>query len=150
METRAIALRSPAVMSMSISRPGRMSDTSPARRSSSSVSLPMADTTSTTSSPRRRQRATWSATSRMRSGSATDVPPNFWTRSATARNGTSGAEAPLNPDSGRSPAHAPPGSLRSAAVGTNAEKHARQKERRSRVDEARRQVEREGAPAPHR
>ncbi len=33
------------------------------------------------------------------------------------------------------------GSLRSAAVGTNAEKHARQKERRSRVDDARRQVQ---------
>jgi peptidyl-prolyl cis-trans isomerase B (cyclophilin B) len=33
------------------------------------------------------------------------------------------------------------GSLRSAAVGTNAEKHARQKERRSRVDEARHKVE---------
>ena len=28
-------------------------------------------------------RATWSATARMRSGSATDVPPNFWTTSAT-------------------------------------------------------------------
>ena len=34
-----------------------------------------------------------------------------------------------------------PGSLRSAAVGTNADKHARQKERRGRVDEARRQVQ---------
>ena len=33
------------------------------------------------------------------------------------------------------------GSLRSAAVGTNAEKHARQKERRNRVDEARHKVE---------
>src|SRR5687768_18150779 len=43
----------------------------------------MAETTSTTSSPRRRVRATWSATSRMRSGSATDVPPNFCTTRAT-------------------------------------------------------------------
>ena len=53
MHSRAVALRSPAVMSMSISRPGRTLDTSPARRSSSSVSLPMALTTTTTSSPRR-------------------------------------------------------------------------------------------------
>src|SRR3954469_408900 len=42
----------------------------------------MALTTTTTSLPRRRVRATWSATSRMRSGSATDVPPYFWTTSA--------------------------------------------------------------------
>ena len=53
MHSSAMALRSPAVMSMSISRPGRASDTSPARCSSSSVSLPMALTTTTTSSPRR-------------------------------------------------------------------------------------------------
>ena len=78
-----MALRSPAVMSMSISRPGRTSDTSPARRISSSVSLPMALTTTTTSLPWRTVRATWSATSRMRSGSATDVPPNFWMTRAT-------------------------------------------------------------------
>ena len=85
MHSSAIALRSPAVMSMSISRPGRVFDTCSARWSSSSVSLPIALTTTTTSSPRRRARATWSATSRMRSGSATEVPPNFWTRRATAR-----------------------------------------------------------------
>ena len=42
MQSRAVALRSPAVMSMSISRPGRTLDTSAARRMSSSVSLPMA------------------------------------------------------------------------------------------------------------
>ena len=83
MHTRAVALRSPAVMSMSISRPGRVLETWRARRSSSSVSLPIALTTSTTWSPRCRVRATWSATSRMRSGSATDVPPNFWTSRAT-------------------------------------------------------------------
>ena len=34
-------------------------------------------------SPRWRQRATWEATSPMRSGSDTEVPPNFWTSSAT-------------------------------------------------------------------
>src|SRR5690606_27094602 len=94
MHTRAVALRSPAVMSMSISRPGRTLDTSEARRSSSSVSLPIALTTRTTSSPRRRVRATWSATSRMRSGSATDVPPNFWTTRATRSHATA-APTPL-------------------------------------------------------
>ena len=90
MHSSAVALRSPAVMSMSISRPGRTLDTSPASRISSSVSLPMALTTTTTSSPRRLVRATWSATSRMRSGSATDVPPNFWTTSDTAVDATAG------------------------------------------------------------
>ena len=80
---RAVALRSPAVMSMSISRPARSEETSDARRSRSSVSLPMALTTSTTWSPRFRVRATWSATARIRSASATDVPPNFCTTRPT-------------------------------------------------------------------
>ena len=48
MAMSAMALRSPAVISMSISRPGRERATSPARRRSSSVSLPIAETTSTT------------------------------------------------------------------------------------------------------
>ena len=39
----------------------------------------MALTTTTTSSPARRVRATWSATARIRSASPTEVPPNFWT-----------------------------------------------------------------------
>src|SRR5207253_2280074 len=81
----AVALRSPAVINMSISRPGRTVATSDARRMSSSVSLPMALTTTTTSLPWRRVRATWSATWRMRSGSATEVPPNFWTTSVIGR-----------------------------------------------------------------
>ncbi len=80
-------IRSPAVSSMSISRPAGRLDTSPARRMSSSVVLPMADTTTTTSLPCRRVRATWSATARMRSGSATEVPPNFWTTRAIRRGG---------------------------------------------------------------
>ncbi len=58
MHSRAIALRSPAVISMSISRPGRVSETWAARCSSSSVSLPMADTATTTWWPRRTVRAT--------------------------------------------------------------------------------------------
>ncbi len=84
MQSRAVALRSPAVISMSSSRPGRVSDTSAASLRRSSVSLPMALITTTTSSPRLRVRVTWSATARIRSASATEVPPNFWTISATA------------------------------------------------------------------
>ena len=57
MHSSAVALRSPAVMSMSISRPGRVPLTSSARRSSSSVSLPMALTATTTWLPRRIVRA---------------------------------------------------------------------------------------------
>ena len=45
----------------------------------------MALTTTTTSWPWRRVRATWSATARTRSASLTDVPPNFCTTSATGR-----------------------------------------------------------------
>ena len=50
--------------------------------------LPIAETTTTTSSPARRVRTMCSATARMRSGSATEVPPNFWTSKPTARQGT--------------------------------------------------------------
>ena len=48
MHRSAVAFRSPAVMSMSISRPGRVLETSLAMRSRSSVSLPMAEMTTTT------------------------------------------------------------------------------------------------------
>ena len=61
------------------------SDTSWASRTRSSVVLPIAETTTTTSSPARRVRTMWSATARMRSGSATDVPPNFCTSRAHDR-----------------------------------------------------------------
>jgi hypothetical protein len=37
----------------------------------------MADTTTTTSLPAERVRATWSATALIRSASPTEVPPNF-------------------------------------------------------------------------
>ena len=97
MHTSAIALRSPAVMSMSISRPGRTPETSLASRISSSVSLPMALTTTTTWLPCRTVRATWSATSRMRSGSATEVPPNFWMTRGT------GDKLPAHGRGGRTP-----------------------------------------------
>ena len=46
---------------------------------SSSVRLPMAETTTTTSSPSPARRATRPATWRMRSASATEVPPYFCT-----------------------------------------------------------------------
>ena len=47
------------------------------------MALPIADTTTTTSLPWRFVIGTFSATARMRSGSATDVPPYFWTIRAT-------------------------------------------------------------------
>ena len=140
MHSSAVALRSPAVMSMSISRPGRVSLTSEARRSSSSVSLPMALITTTTSLPRRLVRATWSATARMRSGSATEVPPNFWTTRAT------GEEATVR--------HRAPGTRASdwrrqvaCAVMAN-QKSQRERERRAARDAGRTAGRREGRPAP--
>ncbi len=64
------------------------STTSWARRSRSSVVLPMAETTTTTSLPARRVRTMCSATARMRSGSATEVPPNFCTSKLTTEHRT--------------------------------------------------------------
>ena len=84
MHTRAMEIRSPAVSSMSSSRGGGLEVTSSARRRRSSVDLPMAETTTTTSLPAARVRATWSATARMRSASPTEVPPYFCTTSAMA------------------------------------------------------------------
>ena len=85
MHSSAMALRSPAVISMSISRPG-WAATPAFGEAEQLVGLLAhgADTTTTTSLPWRRVRATWSATARMRSASATEVPPNFWTTRATA------------------------------------------------------------------
>ena len=85
--TSAAVTRSPVVSSMSISRPGCVLDTELARAIRLSVALPMADTTTMTSLPRFLVNATLSATARMRSGSATDVPPYFWTISATRTGG---------------------------------------------------------------
>ncbi len=79
----AAETRSPVVSSMSISRPGRVVDTWEARAIRLSVALPIADTTTTTSWPWRLVICTFSATARMRSGSATEVPPYFWTIRAT-------------------------------------------------------------------
>ena len=75
----AAETRSPVVSSMSISRPGRVWETWLASEIRLSVALPIAETTTTTSLPWRFVICTFSATARMRSGSATDVPPYFWT-----------------------------------------------------------------------
>ena len=90
MHSSAMEIRSPAVSSMSISRSAGEAEISWARRTRSSVVLPMAETTTTTSSPPRRVATTCSATARMRSGSATEEPPNFWTTRPTGNDGTSG------------------------------------------------------------
>ncbi len=99
MQSSAIEMRSPdGEQHVHLARAAGSLDTSWARRSRSSVVLPMAETTTTTSSPARRVRTMCSATARMRSGSATDVPPNFWTSRLTTGNGT--GEAPSDPGVG--------------------------------------------------
>ena len=77
MQSSAIVIRSPVVSSMSSSRPGCVRLTSLASWMRLSVDFPMAETTTTTSLPWLRVKRTLSATARMRSGSATDVPPYF-------------------------------------------------------------------------
>ncbi len=62
-------IRSPAVRSMSSSRGGRVGETSSASRMRSSVNLPIAETTTTTSLPAAFVRDTCSATARIRSAS---------------------------------------------------------------------------------
>ena len=73
---------SPVDSSMSISRAGGSSLSALAKPTSSSVVLPMAETTATTWLPAcllaiRRRATIW-----MRSGEATEVPPNFATTNA--------------------------------------------------------------------
>ena len=79
----AMQIRSPAVSSMSSSRPGGSGVTCWARSSSSSVVSPIADTTTTTSCPARRVATIRSATRLIRSASATEEPPYFCTTSPT-------------------------------------------------------------------
>ncbi len=79
MASRLMAMRSPAVSSRSSSRGFGAGVSSRAMSMSSSVALPMADTTTTTSLPSRRAATTRSVTARIRSASATDVPPYFCT-----------------------------------------------------------------------
>src|SRR5262245_8429090 len=78
-ERSAIEIRSPAESSMSSSRRSGFGERLLASASSSSVVSPIAETTTTTSWPRRLVRTTRSATLRSRSTSATLDPPYFWT-----------------------------------------------------------------------
>ncbi len=79
----AMEMRSPAVSSMSNSRRCGSGLTLRARPSSSSVVSPMALTTTTTWWPCARVSATRAATRWMRSTSATEDPPYFWTTTLT-------------------------------------------------------------------
>ena len=79
----AIEIRSPAVSSMSSSRPGGSGLTWFARSMSSSVESPIAETTTTTRSPALRAETIRCATRLMPSASATDEPPYFCTTRAT-------------------------------------------------------------------
>ena len=72
-------MRSPAVSTMSSSRRAGLPEICLASASSSSVVLPMAETTTQTRRPSFRVAAIRSATLRTFSTSATDEPPNFWT-----------------------------------------------------------------------
>ena len=79
----AIEIRSPAVSSMSSSRPGGTGLTRLARSISSSVESPIAETTTTTWSPASRVATMRRATRLMPSASATEEPPYFCTTRAT-------------------------------------------------------------------
>ena len=103
----------------------------------------MALTTTTTSSPWRRVRATWSATARMRSASPTEVPPNFWTTSAivttlplVTRRLRSARSEPLGHRHGRVGCRAMPSEKRARQRAAREAKQAalqRQQKRRSTV-----------------
>ena len=76
-DSRAIDTCSPVASSMSISRRGGSLQRLAAMPVSWSVVWPMADTTTTSSWPSSRLAAMRRATARIRSVSATEVPPNF-------------------------------------------------------------------------
>ena len=82
MASSAIDIRSPAVSSISSSRPGGSGLTWAARSWSSSVVSPMADTTTTTECPALRV-ATMRWATRWMPASATEDPPYFCTTSDT-------------------------------------------------------------------
>src|SRR3954453_10407844 len=75
----AIEIRSPAVSNMSNSRPSGTGTICFARSISSSVVSPIAETTTATSCPARLVATMRSATRLIRSASATEEPPYFWT-----------------------------------------------------------------------
>ena len=88
MASSAMEIRSPAVSSMSSSRPGGSSVIWLARSSSSSVVSPIAETTTTTSSPFFLAATIRSATRFMCAADATEDPPYFWTTRATGPQAT--------------------------------------------------------------
>ena len=92
MASSAIEMRSPAVSSMSSSRPGGSGLTCWARSTSSSVVSPMADTTTTTSWPALRVSTMRLATRLMPSASATDEPPYFCTTRPTGASSATGID----------------------------------------------------------
>ncbi len=108
MTSSDIEMRSPVLTSMSYSRGGWVELTELARWMRSSVVLPMALTTATTSEPCRRVRAMWSATARILSASPTEVPPNFWTISGIPNEATDCARLPLASALATGPARSPP------------------------------------------
>jgi len=75
----AFEIRSPVETSMSYSRGFGLGETSKASRISSSVVLPIAESTATTFAPDSRASTRRSATRFSLSVSPTDVPPNFMT-----------------------------------------------------------------------
>src|SRR3954447_16109793 len=83
MASSAIEIRSPAVSSMSNSRPAGTGTICLARSMSSSVVSPIAETTTTTSWPAFLVPTMRSATRLIRSASATDEPPYFCTTRLT-------------------------------------------------------------------
>ncbi len=83
--TSAIEIRSPAVSSMSSSRPGGSGLTSSARSCSSSVVSPIAETTTTTPLPALRVATMRWATRLIPSASASEEPPYFCTIRFKAR-----------------------------------------------------------------
>jgi hypothetical protein len=95
-EASAHEIRSPVESSMSISRGCGRGETSCAICTSSSVVFPRADSTATTLSPCSLAATILPAARRMRSASATEVPPNFIT---TVRAG-SGAESCARAEAG--------------------------------------------------
>ena len=85
--------RSPVESSMSISRGCGRSETSWASATSSSVCLPRADSTATTSVALLGARTMRPAARLMRSASATEVPPNFMTTVSVPAHGMAGKDS---------------------------------------------------------
>src|SRR5919198_1796522 len=86
-------IRSPTEISMSSSRGFGRGETLCASATSSSVVCPIAERTATTRLPPSRAAAIRRGTPRSRSGSATDVPPNFITTVPARAAGAAGATA---------------------------------------------------------